>query len=104
MKHILFALIIPAFCYAQTPTPTLDPDVAVAERFGMSVLDFKLQRLQQAMQEIRSLKRADLAGKVGTSEDVQFDLTNEQKQTLRQARRSKIQALRQACRDLSDDL
>lgn len=106
MRYILFALLVPALCFAQTPTPspTPDPDIALAQQFNTTVLDVKMQRIGQLMNEIRGLKKADLVGKVGTSEDVQFDLTAEQKQQIRQARRAKIQAVRQLCRDLDDNL
>lgn len=112
MKYLLLALLVPSLVLAQTPTPsesplpspTIDPDIELAERFNMTVLDVKMQKIQQIIGEVRNLKRADTLGKIGTSEDVVFDLTAEQKQQIRQARRAKIQAMRQLCRDLSDNL
>lgn len=103
MKKLFFSILLfPLVAVAQTPEPTVDPDEAVAQRYGITALDVKMQRISQAFNEIRELHKVDRSGKVGTATDALFDITAEQRQSVRQARRAKIQAVKELCRGLND--
>jgi len=102
MKKLLLAILFPASLLAQTPTPTPDPDEQIGQQYGISALEVKMQRITQAFNEVRELQKVDRSGKVGTGSDVIFDITTEQRQSVRHARRAKLQAIKQLCRDLAE--
>lgn len=105
MKKLLaLLLLLPTFAFAQTPTPTPDPDDEIALKYNLTNLEVKLMKLTQAIQEARQFEKSIKDGKIGTATEVLFDMTPEQKMTLRQSRRTKIQAIKAACRDLSEAL
>lgn len=107
MKKLLIALLLlPIVALAQTPTPTAtpDPDLDVAEKYSLTLMEVKLMKLTQAIQEARQFEKSIKDGKIGTATEILFDMTQEQKMTLRQSRRTKIQAIKAACRDLSEAL
>ena len=107
MKKLLFVLLfLCSTVQAQTPTPTAtpDPDIEVAAKYNLTVMEVKLMKLTQAIQEVRAFEKSIKDGTIGTSSEILFEMTNEQKTTLRQARRGKIQAVKAACRDLSEAL
>lgn len=106
MKRLLFTLLFCSSAYAQTPTPTEtpDPDLEIAGKYNLSLMEVKLMKLTQAIQEVRAFEKSIKEGKIGTASEILFEMTPEQKMTLRQSRRAKIQGVKAACRDLSEAL
>lgn len=105
MKKLLLALFaVPAMAFAQTPTPTPDPDEEIGAKYNLSALEVKFMKLTQMIQEARAFEKSIKDGKIGTATEFLFDMTPEQRMTLRQSRRAKVQAIKAACRDLSEAL
>ena len=93
MRYLFLILIlIPTpIALAQTPTPTPDPDEAAAAKFKISVLEIKLQRLQNHLNQIRGSKKAEREGGRFTTR------TPAQKAAMKTERQAKIQQLRGFC-------
>lgn len=106
MKKLLIALLVPSLALAQTPTPsaTPDPDIAIAAQYNLTVMEVKLMKLTQAIQEVRAFEKSIKDGTIGTAAEILFEMTPEQKQTLRQTRRTKVRAVKAACSELSEAL
>lgn len=106
MKKLLLALLFCSSAHAQTPTPTAtpDPDEGIAQKYNLTLMEVKLMKLSQAIQEVRAFEKSIKEGTIGTAAEILFQMTAEQKQTLRQTRRSKVRAVKAACAELSEAL
>lgn len=103
MRYLVL-LLIPSIALAQTPTPTPDPDRALARQFKVSVLDVRLGKAAQAINDVRALNKAEREGRIVQGNESLVTLTPAQKAALRTKRNQKINRLRAICQAIETTL
>lgn len=87
IKKLLIAILVANTAFAQTPSPTPDPEEQMATSLNISKFELRASKAVQVLQQLIALKRSEREGTVG----VISNLTNAQRQEIR-ARRLEIRS------------
>ena len=97
MRYIFLLLLLPTLCFAQT-------ERELARQFNMSVMEIKIQKMNQSINELREFQKTLRAGKVGNQREMLITLTPQQKQQLRTIRGQKITAMKDLCTQFNNNM